>query len=227
MVNSSTSEHLDGASGSSSTRDRFLQAAVDLFLREGFGPVGLDRIIDKVGVTKTTFYKYFESKDDLIVKALEFQHVQEMDGLERDTRQIAGEDPRGQILAIFDVLHEWFSQTEFRGCIFLNAATEFPMSTDPIHVAAIAHGQELARFVSLRATAAGAREDAAGMIASQVMLLISGAIISRQTARQVDVALNAKPLVEMILDNALADNGSGSGATTERQSSRKRAAGRS
>src|SRR6478672_2767382 len=48
-------------------RERLVAAAIELFYRQGFGAVGIDRVISAAGVTKTTFYKHFESKDDLMV----------------------------------------------------------------------------------------------------------------------------------------------------------------
>ena len=51
-------------------RDRLVAAAIELFYRHGFGAVGIDRVIAAAGVTKTTFYKHFESKDDLMVAAV-------------------------------------------------------------------------------------------------------------------------------------------------------------
>src|SRR4051812_18809248 len=52
-------------------RERLVAAAVELFYRHGFGAVGVDRVIEAAGVTKTTFYKHFEGKDDLMVAAVE------------------------------------------------------------------------------------------------------------------------------------------------------------
>jgi AcrR family transcriptional regulator len=186
-----------------SSRERLLHAAVELFLRDGFGPVGLDRIIDAVGVTKTTFYKHFESKDDLILRALAYQHEVEMRGLTEDVAARAGDDPRRQILAMFDVFDEWFAAPNFRGCIFLSAVTEFPLRTDPIHIAAAAHGAGLQRFVAERAIAAGAAAPAADTLADQVLLVISGAVLSRQTAGLVEAARLARPMVEMLVERAL------------------------
>ena len=56
---------------SADTRARLVRTAHELFYRQGFLSVGLDRILHDVGVTKTTFYNHFQSKDDLIVAVLE------------------------------------------------------------------------------------------------------------------------------------------------------------
>src|SRR4249919_3239049 len=52
-------------------RERLLATAIDLFYRHGFNAVGIDRVIAAAGVTKTTCYKHFEGKDDLMVAAVQ------------------------------------------------------------------------------------------------------------------------------------------------------------
>src|SRR5436190_1846687 len=112
-------------------RDRLIDKAIDLFYRHGFNAIGLDRIIDEVGVTKTTFYKYFQSKDDLMVAAVRKRDEWEGKAWGRAVRQAAGDDPRAQLLAFFDVMDIWFNAPDFRGCMFLNTAAEFPNPHDP------------------------------------------------------------------------------------------------
>jgi len=41
-----------------------------MFFRTGFHSVGLDAILAEVGVTKTTFYNHFESKNQFISEVL-------------------------------------------------------------------------------------------------------------------------------------------------------------
>lgn len=53
-----------------STRQRLIEAAGRRFYRDGFRMVGLDQILTEVGISKTAFYKHFESKDDLVLAAL-------------------------------------------------------------------------------------------------------------------------------------------------------------
>ncbi|MFO0833212.1 MAG: TetR/AcrR family transcriptional regulator [Phycisphaerales bacterium] len=192
------------ATPSSSGKGRLLEAAIPLFLRNGFGPVGIDQIIDTVGVTKTTFYKHFESKDDLIVKALAHHHEMEMGKIQAEIARIGGGDPRAQVLAIFDVLDAWFAEAGFRGCIFINAATEFPQKSDPIHVAAVMHGDDLSTLICEKLIAAGAARGPAEVAAERIMLLVTGAVVSRQTAVMYDAAKVARPMVEMLVDRAIA-----------------------
>ncbi|HCB99653.1 MAG TPA: TetR/AcrR family transcriptional regulator [Ruminococcaceae bacterium] len=49
-----------------STKEALLDTAIALFQQQGFENVTIDDICNKNGVTKTAFYYYFKSKDDLI-----------------------------------------------------------------------------------------------------------------------------------------------------------------
>jgi hypothetical protein len=48
-------------------RARLVHVAIELFYSHGFQAVGVDQIIASTEVTKKTFYKHFDSKDDLLV----------------------------------------------------------------------------------------------------------------------------------------------------------------
>src|SRR5215212_12259785 len=82
--------------------ERLVAAAVELFYRQGFNAVGIDQVIAKAGVTKTTFYKHFEGKDDLMVAAVRRRDEWESQAWERAVRQLAGDDPTRQLLAMLD-----------------------------------------------------------------------------------------------------------------------------
>src|SRR5258706_9998175 len=105
-------------------RDRLLATAVDLFYRNGFGAVGIDQVIAGAGVTKTTFYKHFESKDDLMVAAVQRRDEWESAAWGRAVYKLAGDDPVRKFLAMLDVMDMWFNEPDFRGCMFLNTAIE-------------------------------------------------------------------------------------------------------
>src|SRR5436190_14626859 len=120
-------------------RERLIAAGIELFYRRGFGAVGIDQIIAIAGVTKTTFYKHFESKDELMVAAVQRRDEWESQAWGRAVRKLAGDDPIRQFLAMLDVMDLWFNDPEFLGCMFINAAAEFPNPHDPVHQAAAAY----------------------------------------------------------------------------------------
>ncbi len=52
------------------SRRRILEAARDVFFRDGFMQANLDEVAEKAGVAKGTLYRYFESKAELYVAVL-------------------------------------------------------------------------------------------------------------------------------------------------------------
>ncbi|MBL8990813.1 MAG: TetR/AcrR family transcriptional regulator [Phycisphaerae bacterium] len=159
-----------------SSRERIISTAMRLFYDHGFHAVGLDRILDEVGVTKTTFYNHFESKDALIIAVLHERDLQETAEWINALERRHGQAPRPRLLGFFDLLAEWFERPDFKGCLFLKAAAEFPDPRDPIHIAATRHGASLLKIMRDLAARAGAADPDA--LAAQLMMLLQGAIVS-------------------------------------------------
>jgi AcrR family transcriptional regulator len=184
-------------------RERLIAAAIDLFYRKGFGAVGIDQIISAAGVTKTTFYKHFESKDDLMVAAVMRRDEWESQAWNRAVRELAGDDPVGQLLAMLDVMDIWFNDPDFRGCIFMNAAAEFPNPNDPVHQAAASYRRKSRDGFRDLARMAGATRPAAETFADCYAALIEGALVLRQTQARNDAARAIRPAAEQLIRSYL------------------------
>jgi AcrR family transcriptional regulator len=197
-------------------RDRLVAVAVDLFYRNGFTAVGVDQVIAKAGVTKTTFYKHFDSKDDLMVAAVLQRAEWEDIAWGRAVQKLAGDNPVRQLLAMFDVMDLWFNDPDFLGCMFLNAATEFPNPHDPVHQAAAARNRRARDQRRDMARAAGADSKAAEVFADCFTALIEGALILRQTQGRNDAARVVRPAVEQLI-KAYLPGSRGSGVVTDLQ----------
>jgi AcrR family transcriptional regulator len=179
-------------------RDRLILHAIELFYSHGFNAVGIDQIIESAGVTTTTFYKHFESKDDLMVAAVKQRDEWESAAWGRAIYKVAGDDPRAQLLALFDVLDEWFNAPDYRGCIFINTAAEFPNPHDPIHQAAAAHKRKARDDWRDIARSSGVQD--AETFADQYALLVEGTLIMRQVHGRNDAARVARPIVEQLIE---------------------------
>lgn len=102
-----------------STAERILTTAHDLFYQHGIRAVGVDRLIAESGVAKRTFYRHYPTKDDLVLRFLDYRHERWMcwftDALQRNG---------GTAAAIAPSLREWFASDTYRGCAFINAVVE-------------------------------------------------------------------------------------------------------
>ncbi len=152
-----------------------------MFYRDGFHAVGIDQIIASVGVTKTTFYNHFESKEQLILEVLNYHDRWWRETFLRMLRKHGGASPRAQLEAVFDVIDELLSIDEFNGCIFVNVAVEFPLPHDPIHLAAAEHKREMEMI--LRDLAVQARAKDPALLARQLSMLMEGCYVTAQVTR--------------------------------------------
>jgi AcrR family transcriptional regulator len=105
-----------------SARDRLLAAADELFYAEGVHVVGVDRIVERAGVTKASLYNTFGSKDELVRAYLD-KHFHDRQ------RSVAGilaahTTPRDRLLGVFTELENALAGSEFRGCRFIMASAE-------------------------------------------------------------------------------------------------------
>ena len=167
-------------------RERLIAAGIGLFYSGGFQAVGLDRVIEHAGVTKTTFYKHFDSKDDLVLACVRAREEWESQAWARAVKKLAGDDPRGQLLAFFKVLDVWFNDPGFHGCMFNNVAMEFADKRDPIHQAAADQKRRMReRFRSLAAQAGAGHPDD---FADHFMILLDGTVVLRHVHGRDDAA---------------------------------------
>ncbi|WP_367482641.1 TetR/AcrR family transcriptional regulator [Snodgrassella alvi] len=95
--------------------------AEQLFYQKGFGNVGVDEIRDQSGCSKTTLYKHFGNKDNLIFEVLKLRDLRFKQEL---TEAIANLDQQQSIIQIFKWHLDWYNQDDFNGCLFVRAREE-------------------------------------------------------------------------------------------------------
>jgi AcrR family transcriptional regulator len=184
----------------SARRDHLVETALRLFYHNGFHATGIDTILAESGVAKMTLYKYFKGKDDLILAALELRDRRWM-GWFREELKRRGKTPQQRLLAVFDILGDWFAQEEFRGCLFINVASEYCGLDRRIGEIAARHKRLVRDEIRGLAEEAGARHPA--ILADQLALLVEGAIVMALMDRSSDWASTAGEAARVLLRSAL------------------------
>jgi AcrR family transcriptional regulator len=146
---------LDVPTPGESARERILRTAYELFSHRGIRAVGTDEVIQRAGVAKATLYRHFATKNDLVLAVLERREQLWTHGLIEAQSELRGNTPDEQLLAIFDVLHDWFQNRDgYEGCSFINVLLELG-ADHPAGRASIAHIDNVRDIVRQRAVAAG------------------------------------------------------------------------
>src|ERR1700730_8198299 len=113
------------AKGEVSARERILATASELFYRGATRAIGVDTVVERSGVSKTSLYRLFESKDALIAAFAAAQGPLCWGRWEGSEEQHA-DDPRALLEALLSGIAERIERPAYRGCPFCNLATEFP-----------------------------------------------------------------------------------------------------
>jgi AcrR family transcriptional regulator len=180
-------------SSDNSTRDELLARVGDIFYANGTYLVGMSELIRHLKTTRATFYRHFESKEDLLLAYLEKRDAAVRDQL---VAVAAGRTGTDAILDVFSNLERKTSADNFRGCAFLIAAIENPQSPR-IQAAARAHKLFLKDFFSSLLT-----QDQGGLIAEQLLLLYEGALAGSVLRREAGAGATAKAIASQLVSRA-------------------------
>lgn len=158
-----------------SVRDRILQTAGELFYREGTRAIGVDLIVERAGVAKTSLYRHFRTKDDLIEA---FLHNEDRDFWALwDAVAIAhAGQPAQELDAQLEWIGERVARPGYRGCPQINIAAEYADEAHPARKVAVAHKAELRRRLAALASEMGIADP--DHFALQMGVVIDGALSS-------------------------------------------------
>ena len=151
--------------------ERLLEAASDLFYREGIRAVGVDTISAEAGVSKRTLYNRFGGKDELVAEYLRRRDKRWRVYLQEQTEGVV--DPWEKLLAVFGAYEEWLVGEDYRGCAFANAAAEIPDPGHPARIVARRHKEGVREHLAALVEDAGFDEP--GLLAERLLLLLEGA----------------------------------------------------
>lgn len=182
-----------------SARERILRSAFRLFYAHGPRGAGVDTVIADSGVAKATLYKHFPSKDDLVLAYLD-----QVDGAWlgqlRSAARAAGEDPRAQLVGMFDALSSACRREGYHGCAFINTAAE-SVAGSPVHARTVEHKALVRSWVTDLAARAGAAEPA--LLARQLTVLLDGGLAGGVLDADPLTPEAAKQAAQVLVDHAV------------------------
>ena len=176
-------------------RERLINAAYDLFSRDGVSQVGIDTILAKSDCAKASLYSNFKTKVELAIAFLDKREAVWTRGwLESEIKRRA-KTPEGRLLAIFDVFDGWFHKKSFEGCSFINVLLESRSGSSVRQAAAI-------HLAKIRAIVRGLAEEAnlqePEKFAQVWHMLMKGSIVSAGEGNR-NAARDAKYAAQLML----------------------------
>jgi len=161
--------------GAGDVKERILRTASELFYREGTRAVGVDLVVARSGVAKTSLYRHFPTKDDLIEAFLR----REDDAFWRQWDEVSARHPGApeqELEAQLQWIGERIARAGYRGCPQINIAAEYADENHPARKVAVAHKAELRRRLEVIARAMGLHEPM--RFALRMAMVIDGALSS-------------------------------------------------
>lgn len=182
-------------------REHLIEVATELFNRLGYRAAGVDQVIAEAGIAKTTLYRHFKSKDELIVAVLRRIDEQLRDDMRQAVDSLARK-PKQKLLATFDFLEAWFKDKSFYGCPFMSAAGEYGERPSPVFQEAALHKRLMVAYFEELARAA--KLDDARRVAEEINLLHEGAIAVAHITGDPSAARKAKAVAAKLIEDASA-----------------------
>ncbi|MEV7937222.1 helix-turn-helix domain-containing protein [Kitasatospora sp. NPDC088264] len=158
-------------------RERILDAAEELFQREGIRRVGVQAIAEKAETTKMAIYRHFETKDALVAEWLRIVAADYQEAFDRVEAEHPGR-PGEQILGLARFIADGLPAISHRGCPFINSIAELPDRSDPARQVIEEHkARQLRRLVAM---CAEARLPDPAQTAAEITFVLEGAQVCAQ-----------------------------------------------
>ena len=180
-------------------RERILQAARELFYRDGIRAVGVGAIAAAAGTNKMTLYRHFASKDALVEAYLR-ELAAEGDRIWDEVRALHPVDAGAQLRALLHRVSLFADEFGARGCALANAAVELAERKHPARRIIESHKRHSReRLVALCREAGYERPES---LADEIFLLVEGARVSLQSVGPAGPGARLYALAEGLLDTA-------------------------
>lgn len=181
-------------------RERILDTASRLFYERGVRAVGVDLVVLEAAVAKTSLYRYFPTKDDLIVAFLEREDLDFWATWDGVAAQFPN-DPAGELDAHMRWIGERLARSNYRGCPQINVAAEFAEQDHPARQVSRRHMLALrGRLLDIARRLNVPRPD---QLAAQLAVLVNGAFVSSGLLGADEATDVLRAALKSLLDGAM------------------------
>jgi AcrR family transcriptional regulator len=189
--------HRQSTETGTSARERILDAAYELFSQRGVRGVGVNEVIERAGVATATLYRHFPSKDSLVLAFLDLREQRWTKDLIEAGAIRRGSNPEERLLAIFDVLDEWFHRDDFESGSFIKVLLELGPD-HPAGGASVRHLEQIRAIVRRLAEEAGLRDT--DSFARSWHILMEGSIVVAAEG-DAQAARRGKAMARLLIDH--------------------------
>lgn len=170
----------------SSTRDRIVQAAMELFWRKGYGSTSIADILETAGVNSGSLYHFFKGKQELLIAVLEV--YRDRIGpmlLEPSWGEV--EDPLEKVFALLATYRRLLVETDyFYGCPIGSLALELHEPDPEVRELIAANFASWTGAVKACLDEAGlARFTDTRALSELVLTVMEGAVMQTRTHRDI------------------------------------------
>lgn len=178
------------------TRKRLLDAASRIISEQSLSDLSIDRVTERAGLSRRTFFLHFSSKDELLSAVLEHLRPRQADALRQWTEGLATDlTVEQRIIAIFRNIVMSIRDPAWRGCAFLRVSAEFgEWPGHPVHAVAARSYLDTEAWFEQELRNGGYPAPAA--TARQIVVLLNGLLVAQlvhRTAAHGEAALDMLP----------------------------------
>ena len=180
--------------GGRGARQRILDAAAELFYREGINATGVERLATESSVSKRTLYQHFPSKTAVVeeyLRSIEHRVANPVDNAEQM--------PRERLLAVFQA--PTARGGPLRGCPFHNAAVEAAGAMPGVREIVRASKRSFINGLAELAKEAGAADPQ--LLGNELGVLYEGAAALATSLDDSSPWAQARAAAETLIDQAL------------------------
>lgn len=171
---------------SADTRDRLLDAAMELFWEKGYGSTSIVEILRRAGANAGSLYHFFPTKQDLLVAVLD-RYVEGIGPMLLDPAWAGVADPLDRIFALLGRYRDFLVETDcFYGCPIGSLALELHEPDPPVRERLAANFGNWVAAIEDCLEAAGDRLPAdldRGALAQFVLTTMEGGVMQARTHR--------------------------------------------